>query len=70
MRQWHRAGAKGSQGAGAFHGELRKAVRQDKGEILLMEEILHQLVGRLSHSLQGFYTSQVVSRISFINSII
>ena len=27
---------------------------------LLMEEILHQLIGRLSHCLQGFYTSQVV----------
>ena len=37
---------------------------EDKGEILLMEEILHQLVGRVSHYLQGFYTSQVVSRIS------
>ena len=28
--------------------------------ILLMEEILHQLVGSLSHCSQGFYTSQVV----------
>ncbi len=36
--------------------------------ILLMAEILHQLIGRLSHDLQGF-TSQVVSRISSINSI-
>ena len=28
--------------------------------ILLMEEILHQLIGRLSHCLWVFYTSQVV----------
>ena len=29
-------------------------------EILLMEEILHELIDSLSHYLQGFYTSQVV----------
>ena len=28
--------------------------------VLLMEEILHQLVGSLSHYLQGFQKSQVV----------
>ena len=28
--------------------------------ILLMEEILHQLIGSLSHYLQGFHTCQVV----------
>ena len=42
-------------------------------KILLMEEILHQLIGRLSHCLilfAGFYTSQMVSRISSINRII
>ena len=35
---------------------------------LLMEEILHQLVSSLSRYLAGFYTSQVVRRISSINS--
>ena len=38
--------------------------------ILLMEEILHKVIGSLSHYLQGFFSSQVVSRISSINSII
>ena len=28
--------------------------------ILLMEEIMHQLIGNWPHSVQGFYTSQVV----------
>ena len=28
--------------------------------ILLMEEILHQLIGSLTQYLQGFFTSQVV----------
>ena len=28
--------------------------------ILLMEEILHQLIGSLPQHLQGFFTSQVV----------
>ena len=37
--------------------------------ILSMAEILHQLIGSLFHYLQGFYTSQVVSRISVINSM-
>ncbi len=32
--------------------------------VLLMEEILHQLIGSLSHYLQGFYTSQVVLHVS------
>jgi len=31
-----------------------------KKQTLLMEEILHQLVGSLSHCLHGFYTSQLV----------
>ena len=35
-----------------------------------MEEILHRFIGSLSHYLQGVLTSQVVSRISSINSII
>ena len=34
-----------------------------------MEDILHQLVGSLSHYLQGFHTSQVVQDFSSINSI-
>ena len=34
-----------------------------KDKLLLMEEILHQLIGSLSHYLQCFDTSQVVSRI-------
>ena len=37
-----------------------------KDKLLLMEEILHQLIGSLSHYLQCFDTSQVVSRISVI----
>ncbi len=32
--------------------------------LLLMAEILHQLIGSLSHYLQGFYTSQVVQDFS------
>ena len=32
--------------------------------VLLMEEILHQLIGSLSHYLQGFCTSQVVQDFS------
>ena len=36
----------------------------------VMEEILHQLIGSFSHYLQCFLTSQVVSRISSINSSI
>ena len=28
--------------------------------VLLMEEILHQFIGSISHYLQGFYKSQVV----------
>ena len=39
-------------------------------QILLMEEFLHQLIWRLSHYFRNFETSQVVSRISAINSII
>ena len=35
-----------------------------------MEEILHQLIGSSSHFLCFFSTSQVVCRISSINSII
>ena len=38
--------------------------------LLLMDEILHQLISSLSHYVQGFYTSQVVSRISSINSML
>ncbi len=37
--------------------------------ILLMEEFLHQLIGSLSPLFTGLYESQVVSRISSINSI-
>ena len=39
-------------------------------ELLLIEEILQQLIG-VGHPIifKGFYTSQVVSRISSINSI-
>ena len=36
--------------------------------IRLMARFLHQLIGSLSHYSQGFYTSQVVSRNSFIKS--
>ena len=39
-------------------------------EIPLMERILYQLISSSSHYLQGFCTSQVVGRISFINSSI
>ena len=39
----------------------------DTVEILLMEEILHQLIGRFSHHLQGFIHPRWC-RISFINS--
>ena len=38
------------------------------GELLLMEEILHQLIGSLSHSLQGFIHVRWC-RISSINSM-
>ena len=34
-----------------------------------MEEMLHQLIGSLSHYVQAFDRSQVVGRISAINSI-
>ena len=34
-----------------------------------MAELLHQLIGSLSHYLQGFYTSKVVVWISAINII-
>jgi len=33
-----------------------------------MEEILHQLIGSLSHDFQGFYTSQVVQDFFHHNS--
>ena len=36
--------------------------------LLLMEEILHQLVGSLPHFFQAFLASEVVSRISAINT--
>ena len=34
--------------------------RVSAGIILLMAEILHQLIGSLSHYFTGFYTSHVV----------
>ena len=56
--------------------QMAKQIEQTNLEVSelllrLMVEILHQLIGSLSHYLQGFvmfYTSQVVSRISSINS--
>ena len=38
-------------------------------KILLMEEILHQLIGRLSHYLQGFIHPRWLLEISFMNSM-
>ena len=38
--------------------------------ILLMEEILHQLVGRLSHYLRGFIHPRWLFGISSMNSIV
>ena len=41
-------------------GDETAAEYGDFWYLLLMEEILHQLIGSLSHFFTGFYTSQVV----------
>ena len=41
-------------------GQMKRSNQCHEEVILLMEYILHQLIGSLSHYLHGFYTSQVV----------
>jgi len=50
--------------------EVQGTIQKEKatGVILLMAEILHQLIGRVSHYLQGFLNPRWC-RISSINSI-
>ena len=50
-------------------GVISITILRPYANILLMEEILHQLIGTLSHHLQGFKHSRWC-RISSINSII
>ena len=42
-----------------------KKDNKHKAGMLLMEEILHHLIGSLSHYLQGFYTFQVEQEFSY-----
>ena len=69
-RSWHCIGQSASQGWHLIQMRVPACfVKLTHCRIiLLMDEILHELIGSLSHYFQGFYTFQVVIRISSINS--
>ncbi len=52
------------------HVSFLNAIFNRHKVILLMEEILHQLIGSLSHHLQGFIHPRWLFRISSINGMI